>query len=93
MIPCEGISSLGLDKRCLLCDLAMPRGDKLPEAGLQLLGARKAARKNSGRREESLEKKEGGCCLDTEAQNLGRMFRRTKSVRKKQDQPGPWTLP
>lgn len=50
MIPCEGISSLGLDKRCLLCDLAMPRGDKLPEAGLQLLGAQKAARKNSGQK-------------------------------------------
>lgn len=67
---------MGLDKRCLLCDLATPRGDKLPEAGLQLLGARKAARKERtvDRREESLEKKEGGCCLDTEAQNLGRMF-------------------
>lgn len=83
VIPCEGNSSLGLGKTCVPCVLATPRGDKLQEAGLQLLRAQKAARKERtmDRREESLEKEEGDSCRSGSSES--RMLRRTKPTRKK----------
>lgn len=92
MIAWEDNSSLGLGKRCVPCVLATPRGDKLQEARLRLLGGPARKGRTMDRREESLEKKEGDFCLEEELRIWWGYAPRTKPTREKPDQPRLWTL-